>query len=492
MTTKTVSRSALDRLGAMIEASRRDPSNTGPWQHYILGLAADAPELVADPVALRTTLALMGELGGKGSGWKSRAEIVEQTVRDARRSSPRAPADLVLDCDTDGRPRRTPSNAEKVLGSDPSWAGSFRLNLLTDRVEWDGAPLTDEAVTEIQIRLDRTVGLVLDEKAIGRVLRLVAKREAYHPVRDYLTRLRWDGVARLHHLLGTYMSCETPETPDRVPGDDGSPLLEAIGRRWMLSAVARAMQPGCKVDTVLILQGDRQGQRKSTAFEVLGGEWYRNTRLEIDSKDVYQQIAGCWIYEIQEIDGMLTRKHASDLKSFCSSRVDTYRRPYGENVVDQPRGLVFSGTTNREKILLDPTGSRRFWPVKIAAGSRVDVDRLTADRDQLWAEAMQLYRDGVQWYLTDEEDAALDGASDPFRAEDVWEEHFAQFLHVHPQAAIEGFTTVEVLAFMQIPADRQGDSTTERIQRVIRDAGFHAQRRRRDGTRQYLWTRSGR
>jgi len=485
MSTKTLSRGAVDRLEAVLAAAERNPSDTSAWRSYVTGLDGDARELAS--AGLKATLAI-GRMRDLGQGWGRRADLIEQVMREARKARDPDPGALRLDVDTDGRPRRTPSNAERVLMHDPAFDGAFRLNLLSDRVEWNGIPLTDEHVTEIGIQIDRQYQLVLDEKPLGRVIRLVSKAHAYHPVRDYLNGLEWDGVQRLATLLGDYFHAEPPEGERAVLGV--SPLLEALGRRWMVSAVARAMQPGCKVDTVLILQG-AQGQRKSSAFEALGGAWFRNTKLEIDSKDVYQQVAGVWIYEIQEIDGMLTRKHAADLKSFVSSKVDSYRRPYAEHLHDQPRSMVFAGTTNQKKILLDPTGSRRFWPVSIREGAVVEYDRLVADRDQLWAEAVELYRMGVPWHLTADEDAALDGASEEYRTTDLWEEHVARILEDDPEMRAGGFTTTDMLHKMQIPIERQGDVTTERIQRILQAAGYRTQRVRRGDLRPYVWKQTG-
>lgn len=477
---------AVDRLRAVIEAAERNPDNLQPWQSYLRTLADDLPWLVRAGSTVDVLLMQMRAAGGKGSGWSSRAETVGDALAKAKRSAARPVDPSGLDLGSDGRPRATLSNAERVLASDPSWVGQVRLNQLTDVVEIGGEATKDTRVTEIAISIDRSHGLTVDERVVGRVLRLVGERNGYHPVRDYLGGLVWDGVKRVDGLLEVYFKAATPEGEQRVPGDEGSPLLEALSRRWMVSAVARAMRPGCKVDTVLILQGG-QGQRKSTGLAVLGGAWFRDTRLDIGNKDAYQQARGVWIYEIQEIDGMLTRKHADELKAFVSSQTDSYRRPYAENVEDVPRGCVFSGTTNRDAILTDPTGSRRFWPVRVTG--LVDTDALRRDRDQLWAEAVHLYHAGTPWHLSEDEEASLVDASDAFRAGDVWEG--AVLDAAYSLAGGQGFTTAEVLSKIGVTVDKQGEAADARVRRILTDDGWVSRRCREGSTRLYRWRRKG-
>lgn len=477
--------SALSRLRALVEAVEQDPESTKAWKEYVKVWTLDVPDLSKAGTAVSLLLLRLASAGEKGSGWKAKAELIRDVVIEERRGNA-GPVDIAgMDIGDDKRPRKTLSNVERVLSTDPSWVGQIRLNELSDRVEIGGEPSEDTKVTEVSIALDRSHSLSVEDGMTGKVLRLVAKRHAYHPVREYLTALEWDGTKRVHSLLGEYLQCATPDGEQRVPGDDGSPLLESLSRRWMVSAVARAMRLGCKVDTVLILQG-KQGHRKGTAIRTLGGaDWVRSSLLEIGDKDVYQQIRGAWIYEIQEIDGMLTRKHAADLKAFVSEHKDSYRRPYGTDVEDVPRGCVFVGTTNSEAMLTDPTGSRRFWPVTVT--KRIDVDRIAADRDQLWAEAVQLYRDGLAWHLTDDEEAALIEASEVYRTGDVWEGYVCDFITKNPGG---DFTTADVLNSMQIAIDKQGEAAEARVRRILTSYGY-ASKRKRDpgGERSYRWVK---
>ena len=216
---------------------------------------------------------------------------------------------------------------------------------------------------------------------------LLPERCAMHPVRDYLTALVWDGISRLDSWLITYLDAED------------TPLIRAIGSRWMISAVARIMQPGAKVDHMLILEGPQGGKKSSALKTLAGAEWFTDELAEIGSKDAAQQMRGIWIIEIAELDA-ISRAEVSRIKAFLTRTTDRYRPPYERYVVEVPRQCVFAGSVNPETYLRDETGNRRFWPVRCGS---IDIDALRHDRDQLWAEAVARYRQGAIWWLDEPE-----------------------------------------------------------------------------------------
>ena len=186
-------------------------------------------------------------------------------------------------------------------------------------------------------------------------------------------------------------------------GAEDTPLIRAIGSRWMISAVARIMQPGAKVDHMLILEGP-QGAKKSSALKTLAGaEWFTDELAEIGSKDAAQQMRGIWIIEIAELDA-ISRAEVSRIKAFLTRTTDRYRPPYERYVVEVPRQCVFAGSVNPDTYLRDETGNRRFWPVRCGS---IDIDALGHDRDQLWAEAVARYREGAIWWFDEPELIAL-------------------------------------------------------------------------------------
>ena len=181
----------------------------------------------------------------------------------------------------------------------------------------------------------------------------VAHENRFDPVREYLEGLTWDRVPRIGKWLATYLSAEDTD------------YASAVGKRWLISCVARAILPGCKADSALIFEGN-QGEGKSTAFTTLGGPWFSDELAAIGTKDSALQLSGAWIIELSELDA-LTKARASTVKAFLSRRVDRFRPPYGRRVIEQPRSCVFCGTVNHSQYLEDETGGRRFWPVKVAA-----------------------------------------------------------------------------------------------------------------------------
>jgi putative DNA primase/helicase len=158
----------------------------------------------------------------------------------------------------------------------------------------------------------------------------------------------------------------------------------------MVGAVARVFQPGCRVDHMLILEGE-QGLKKSTTIEILGGEWYTDARLNFADKDSLLIVQGRWIIEMAELEGM-NKADTSETKKFLTQHVDLFRPPYGRKLVKYPRRCVFAGTVNLDAYLKDDSGNRRFWPVRVTA---IDADALRRDVDQLWAEAVALYKAGT-------------------------------------------------------------------------------------------------
>lgn len=326
-------------------------------------------------VALKRRLAGSGEFrrAGSGSTWAGQLR-----------------RDMV------GTPERNEANVIIALSNDPAFAGAivfdeFRQEVMIQRpLPWNENAALPRSWTDtddvrcaewLQLReINVNVGIV------GRSIGAVAHDIVIHPVRDYLQSLEWDGVARLENWVMHYL------------GADDTPLNRSFGALWMISAVARIMRPGSKVDHMLILEGP-QGLKKSAALEIIAGDWFTNELAEIGSKDAAQQMRGVWIVEIAELDA-LGRADVSRIKAFLTRTVDRYRPPYGRYVISVPRQCVFAGSVNPDTYLRDETGNRRFWPVRC---SKIDLESLERDRDRLWAEAVSLFDAGAVWWLTDPE-----------------------------------------------------------------------------------------
>lgn len=323
-------------------------------------------------------------------------------------------------------PKNTQLNVFNILRSDPRWAGNIRFNSFDFRlyVQLPDADkpseVSDVTATMAVLWIEQVYELATEETKVAKAMAAIGDEFSWHPVRDYLRDLRWDGVERLPRLVSHYLNGVDTE------------INAAYGRCWLVSAVARVMDPGCKVDTTPVLVG-KQGDRKSTAIKMLSPkvEWWSETGLELRSKDLYDQIAGVWVYEIQEIDHF-GHHDWSKVKTIMSSTIDRWRKPFERYTASRPRQVVFFGTTNKQQFLGDETGSRRFWPIQVTGKTRLkDIVR---DRDQLWAEALVRYKRHVahvsqaadriespeQWWLTDREDALRVEASEEHQSTSVW------------------------------------------------------------------------
>jgi len=216
-------------------------------------------------------------------------------------------------------------------------------------------------------------------------LLVVSQHHRFHPVREYLNGLTWDGVPRIDAWLKDVFGAVAKNENT----DDGIEYLKSAGRYFLIGAVARVMSAPVKMDNVLILEGS-QGAGKSTAVGILFGDWFSDSPIPIGDKDAFQIIQGTWGCELAELDSF-NKAESTGAKLFFSSSSDRYRPSYGQFAQTFHRQCVFVGTTNQDEYLKDYTGNRRYWPVYC---NKVDAQALRDMRNQLWAEALHFYNEG--------------------------------------------------------------------------------------------------
>ena len=297
----------------------------------------------------------------------------------------------------DGSPRSVPSNYVHVLENDPRTKGVIRLNELDGRkyitadLGWKRKitdPLDDNDLNHIRLMLQQDYGL-FNIKEVEAAVDMMAHKNSFHPIRDLLNSLVWDGTPRIDNLLHHFLGAEK------------SPFNSACIRLWMLGAISRVFDPGCKFDYVLCLIGD-QGAGKSTFFRKMAirDEWFSDDMKRLDDPMVYRQISGHWILELPEMSAMYNTRYVEDVKALLSRRADTYKIPYARFPKDFLRQCVFGGTGNRIEFLpMDRSGNRRFLPILIdskKAETHILTDEAASEEYilQCWAEAMVLYRAG--------------------------------------------------------------------------------------------------
>ena len=389
------------------------------------------------------------------------------------------------------------SSAMLVLTEHPEWKGiiafdSFKQAVTTLRppptrenerpVNHSAGEWTDATSVRTAAWLSQEYSNSFGVQTVDSAVSGIAEQNSIHPVRSYLKALKWDAKIRLPKLFASYF------------GADDTSYAEAIGVRFMISAVARVMDPGCKVDNLVVLEGP-QGIGKSTAARVLAknAEWFSDTGVVLGDKDSYQCLRGVWLYELAELASVRAVRDVERYKAFFSSPIDTYRPSYGRRNVQIPRQTIFIGTTNELEYLHDKSGNRRFWPVKC---TRVDLESLRSDVDMLWAEAVTRYESREAWHV-DTVDLAEQCREQQAEREQVdpWVQFVADWLAPEWPVIrsgddyerinkVQGVTTADVLrGAIGMAKDRIDRAAETRAGQALRHLGWESQRFRLDGER---------
>lgn len=292
------------------------------------------------------------------------------------------------------------ANVTLILRCDARWRGVLGFDEFSQRTlkravppyafgrlgEWESE---DDSRTAIW--LSDNFAMTVRADLVAEAVETVAREHRYHPVVEHLRALKWDGVRRLEEWLITaagVVDCE---------------YTRAVSAYFLRGMVRRVMEPGCKFDYALVLEGE-EGLRKSTLCATLGGPWYSDTDLDLTHKDSMSALRGKWLHEFSEMDSV-TRAEASKQKSFLSRSVDEFRPVYGRREIRCPRQVVFVGTTNEDEYIKEGQGARRFWPVRVTRP--IDIEWLRRNLQQLFAEAVADYDAGEPYYPLPEQQRSL-------------------------------------------------------------------------------------
>ena len=290
--------------------------------------------------------------------------------------------------------------------------------------------VTDADVLAIQEAMQRVGMKRVARATVDDAVSLRAVETSYHPVRDYLNALVWDGQPRVDNWLCYYLGTEPKETASEATQHRQLRYFRKIGRLFLIAMVARVMKPGCKADYMMILEGP-QGALKSSACAVLAGDYFSSNLPDLSRGDmvrVQMHLRGKWLIEIGEL-ASFSAAEAETLKAFVTQTEEQYVAKYAHREVREPRQCLFIGSTNQSAYLRDPTGGRRFWPVPVGI---IDLESLRQDRDQLFAEAVHLYQAGEKWWPDRQFEAEFIAPEQSARYEaDVWHDTIETWLRVN-------------------------------------------------------------
>lgn len=429
--------------------------------------------------AARRLRALMFESDGQDDpkrqeSWQTTLDNILRMIESAQRKFPQGAVRSRLRRG-DKRIIADEENMRLIYENDPALEGLVRFDefamqrVLMRPVPGDPAVVSDdeyprrwrdEDTVAIQQYIQRNyVSAISREKVDGALGAWARSRWAFHPIREYLDRLRWDGKPRIDDWLQAYM------------GSGGAPrdYLRAVGSKWLISAVARVMDPGCQADCALVLEGG-QGLRKSTALRTLAGDDYFSDSLpdDLSGKDASDHVRGKWIIEMNELE-QFKRSEIETVKSFISRRVERFRPAYGRNEIEYPRQCVFAGSTNSDQYLVDDTGNRRFWPVTCHG---VNLAALKKDRNQLWAEAHNRYVAGERWYLDSNIEALAVKQTERRRLTDPWQDELARIVSTGDLKDQDELRPGQALNALGVETEKLTAFNAARVGKILKALGW--------------------
>ena len=320
----------------------------------------------------------------------------------------------------------------------------LRFNLLTQRIENDGQPIDGDFLGTLYLQLAERFQIeVAKDRACDAAI-LQARRNAFHPVRDYLAGIttqlppeQWKAIA--HHIFNT-----------------ADPVAGTHFRRQLIGLVARAIQPGCKLDTALVVHSSQQGIGKSTMWAILGGSWFSDSLGDLRNlKDDVLQLHSAWIHEWGEIDAVVGKRESETLKKFLSATRDDVRKPYGRGVETLVRSCGIVGTTNRSDFIKDPTGNRRFPVISV---TQVNTDWVQANRNAIWGSALAAFNEGTSWHYDNAENSAISKAAQNYAAEDPLRDQIETWMDDNPDTTAAAMPAI----VFHLNRDRQRDQEFSR------------------------------
>ncbi|MEG5043443.1 virulence-associated E family protein [Microcoleus sp. B4-C1] len=343
----------------------------------------------------------------------------------------------------------------------------IRLNTLSKRIEIDGKPVSLDRV-RLQLAIRHGVLVRSSREDIQDILTEIAVENQYSPIQEYLNSLP---VASDTSILDTLA--------EKYFGVN-DPIYEMFVRKTLIGAVKRTFEPGCKIDTVMILQG-KQGYRKSTFFKILAGDKYFDDSLgTVSDKDERLKLHQAWFVEWAELESVFRRRDVSATKAFLSTGTDKIRPPYCRDIEDFNRPSIIVATTNKQEFLADETGNRRFWVIPVK--HRINTKLLKKERDAIWAAAMLAYKSGEEPCLDYENEETAEQVAQEFQSSDPWEDVIENYIEHRDYIRLS-----DLLTYLQVDLSRQERSHQMRCSAILKRMGWEREFRSISSKRVRVW-----
>ena len=356
----------------------------------------------------------------------------------------------------------------------------FRYNIFTQQIEIQG--VVAKNIEHFYLQLSEMGYKISKDIALDCLVK-VAHENSYDPVRLYLEHVEAQvPPAYIDRLSSTYLRPVDAAEPQPT-------LYDHMVKRTLIAAVRRIFEPGCKHDHACVLMGD-QGARKSSFWSAIGGPFFSDALRDISSKDDLMVLHRSWIMEWAELDAIVSKKHAGQVKGFLSQSTDMFRVPYGKATEAFPRRGIIVGSTNRDSgFLVDETGNRRFWviPVTCTLQNPIDVPNLLIERDSIWAAAVAAYRAGETSILTIDQESQVQTENTTYLVESPWVAPIDAWLrapHNQPKVITTGLLLAEAI---QKPIERQTRSDQMQVGNILRDLGYVRKRTTVDGCLKWVF-----
>lgn len=397
-------------------------------------------------------------------------ERARQLVLNSMSKAPSDEWQAGLALTKDGRISGIGPNLGLIFQEAEQFQNAFRFNEVTKDIDLQFGMFKDAPKQTLHIAVSnwlyKELGIQTEPQTVKEQIAHNARLNSYDPLKEYLMALEWDGVKRLETFFVSY--CHSPEVLE--DGTSALPYYSKIGPKWFIGAVARALDPGQLVKSILVLEGKQNAKKSALLRALAGAGYFSDSVVNIASKESTMLISRMWFVELAEL-AFMKGASSNDIKNFISRVEDYIRPPYGAVLEAFLRRAILIGTTNDEVYLEDHTGNVRYWPVKVGL---IDVDRVLEDRAQLWAEAVHLYLQGEQWWLAPEDVQMVEVQTSQRLPDDPLDEIISKWLlNFEPAKRPASLTALEVsLQVLTLSKEKIDKRTQERVGLSLQRLGF--------------------